>query len=91
MSAIQDVLCAADPAIGFTKADISVSSLCAGQSIALLMAWVESNNIRLVGRWRSDMMIRYLYTTSKSFTEGLSVKIFQHGTYMFIPSAHYGN
>ena len=59
--------------------------------MALLMVWVEPDTIRLVGGWRSNMMLRYLHTTAKSFTEGLAVKKFQHGTYMLIPPAHSGN
>ena len=59
--------------------------------MALFMAWVELDTIRLVGRCRSDTMIRYLHTTEKSFTEGLSENMFKHGVYALIPPAHAGN
>ena len=42
----------------------------------ILMAWVDSDTIRLVGRWLSDTILRYFHTTAKSFTEGLLVKMF---------------
>ena len=55
------------------------------------MARVEPDTIRLVGRWRSDTMLRYLHTTAKSFNKILSDKMFKHGTYAIIPSSHTGN
>ena len=77
--------------IGFTEADISTHSLCTGGVMDLLMAWVDPYTIRLVGRWWSDTMLRYLHTTAKSFTEGLWAKMFKHGAYALIPPAHAGN
>ena len=62
-----------------------------GGVMALLMAWVDPYTIHLVGRWRSDMMLRYLHTTAKSFTEGLFSKMFQNGTYVLILPAHSSN
>ena len=52
------------------------------------MAQVDTDTIYLVGSWRSNTMIRYLHTMAKSFTEGLVVKIFQHGPYTITPPAH---
>ena len=59
--------------------------------MALLMAWVDPDTIRLVGRWLSDTILRYLQTTANSFTEGLSVKMFEHGAYALIPPTHANN
>ena len=59
--------------------------------MTLLMVQVDPNTIRLVGRWRSDTILRYLHTTAKSFTEGLLVKMFEHGAYTLIPTTHVGN
>ena len=90
-SAIRAVVRAAGPSIGFTKADISALSLYAGGGMDLLMARVDPDTIRLVGRWLSDTIIRYLHTTAKNFTEGLLVKMFEHGAYALIPPTHAGN
>ena len=54
------------------------------------MARVDPDTINLVGRWRSDTILRYLHTTAKSFTEGLLVKMFEHGAYELIPPTHAG-
>ena len=81
----------AGPAIGFTEADISARSLRAGGAMNLLMARVDPYTIRLVGRWRSDTILRYLHTTENGLTEGLSENMFQHGAYTLILPAHSGN
>ena len=90
-AAIRAVVRAAGPAIRFTEADISARSLRAGGLMALLMSRVEPDTIRLVRSWQRDTMLRYLHTTVKSFTEGLSEKMFKHGTYSFILPAHVAN
>ena len=48
--------------------------------MALLMVQVDPDTIQRVGRWRSDTMLHYLHTMAKTFTKGLSAKIFKHGT-----------
>ena len=60
----------------------------AGGAMALLRTCVDTNTIRLMGRWRSDDMLRYLHTTAKTFTEGITSRMVQHGDYALIPPAH---
>ena len=67
--------------VGFTPDDVSARSMQAGGDMALLMARVDTYTIRLVGRWRSNAMIRYLHTTVQTFTEGLAARMVQHGDY----------
>ena len=50
MAAIRAILQSAGPSIGFTEAEISAHSLRAGRVVALLMARVDPDTIRLVGR-----------------------------------------
>ena len=57
----------------------------------LLIAQVDPDTIHLVGRWRSDTIIRYLHMTSKIITKGLLAEMFEHGTYALIPPTHTGN
>ena len=59
-----------------------------GGTMALLMARVDTDKIRLVGRWRSDIMLRYLHRTAQTFTEGLASRMVQHRDYALIPPAH---
>ena len=55
------------------------------------MEQVDADTIRLVGRWRSDTIIRYLHTMANSFAEGLSANIFEHSAYALIPPTHARN
>ena len=55
------------------------------------MVRVDPDTICLVGRWRSNTMLRYLHTMANSFTKGLSAKMFEHGAYVLIPPDDYGN
>ena len=57
----------------------------------LFMARLDTDTIHLVGMWRSYTIIHYLQTTAKSFTKGLSDKMFEHGAYALIPPKHAGN
>ena len=91
MSAIKSTVRAEGLSIGFTEADISARSLRAEGFMALLMARVDPDTIRLVSMWWIDTMLRYLHTMAKSFTEGLWAKMFEHGAYALIPPAHAGN
>ena len=91
VATIRAVFRAAGLSIGFTKADISACYLHTGEAMALLMARVDPDTIYLVGRWQSDTILCYLQMTTKSFTEGLSIKMFKHSTYSLIPLAHSGN
>jgi hypothetical protein len=50
--------------LGFAPLDVSARSLRAGGAMALLCAQVDSNVIKLIGRWRSDEMLRYLHLQS---------------------------
>jgi hypothetical protein len=63
---IMDALCLAvttlGPEIGLLVLnDISARSLRAGGAMALLCAHVDTDIIRLLGRWQSDAMMRYLH------------------------------
>ena len=52
---------AALPHLGLRPSDISARALRAGGAMALLCGQVDSDIIKLVGRWRSDEMLRYLH------------------------------
>jgi hypothetical protein len=49
------------PSLGFLPSDISARCLRAAGAMALLCAQVDTDIIRLLGRWRSDEMLRYLH------------------------------
>jgi hypothetical protein len=47
--------------MGLHYSDISAKSLRAGGVMALLCGNIDQNTIRMLGRWHSDAMMRYLH------------------------------
>jgi hypothetical protein len=70
---------------GLSPADISARSLRAGGAMALLCARVDHNIIRLVGRWRSDEMLRYLHAQAYPLMHTFASSMLTHGTFSLIP------
>ena len=56
----------------------------------LLLASIDTNTIRLVGRWCRNFMMCYLHTSSQKYTSGMAVRMVQHGYYDIIPITHRG-
>ena len=72
---------------GIKPSDVSARSLRAGGAMALLCGRCDRDIIKLVGRWHSDAMMRYLHQDAQPIMQQLAVKMFNHGTYSFNPSA----
>ena len=64
-------------ALGFNKEDV-----CAN---ALLLAKVDTDIIRLIGRWKSDEMLRYLHVQAAPLMADYSKRMLEAGTYTLIP------
>ena len=87
-SAIRTIIRAEGPTIYFTPEDVITRFPRACGTMVLLTELVDPDTILIVGRWWSDTIIRCLHTTSKSFTDGLAVRMFQYDDYALIFSAH---
>ena len=73
-----------DPA--YTAADVSVRSTRAGGAMALLCAGVDRDRIRLVDRWHSDEMYRYLHVQAQPVMNGLAAAMLRGGSFRLTPS-----
>ena len=73
-------------AYGFRPADISARSLRAAGAMALLCADVDSDRIRLLGRWQSDQMFRYLHVQAEPLMRHFSSRMLQGGNYALLPN-----
>ena len=73
------------PTYGIQPLDVSVRSLRASGAMALLSARVDTDVIRLLGRWRSDEMLRYLHVQSFPLVAPLASQMLRQGTYTLIP------
>jgi hypothetical protein len=71
---------------GINPTEISVRSLRSSGAMALLCAKVDSDTIRLLGRWRSDEMLRYLHVQTFPLVAPLAAKMLRHGHFTLIPN-----
>ena len=69
------------PSIGIDRSEISARALRAGGAMALVRARVDLNLVMLMGRWKSDVMLRYLHR-SVLHTADLATRMLQHGEYI---------
>jgi hypothetical protein len=71
--------------LGIDPARLSARSLRAGGAMALLCARVDTDIIRLVGRWRSDEMLRYLHLQAYPLMHTFASRMHQHGSFTLLP------
>ena len=62
---LRDAVCFLGADLGFLASEVSARSLRAAGATALLVANVDPDVIRLLGRWRSDEMLRYLHLSAE--------------------------
>ena len=72
--------------LGFRSSDIAAKSLRASGAMALLNENVDPHKIQLIGRWKSDAMIRYLHIQAHSVMSGFATLMLQGGNYALIPT-----
>ncbi|KAI2493227.1 hypothetical protein MHU86_21301 [Fragilaria crotonensis] len=76
---------ALSPGLGFSAKDVSARSTRSGGAMALLCAGIDGDRIRLIGRWRSDEMYRYLHVQAQPVMNGIAAAMFRGGTFSFTP------
>ena len=54
---------------------------------ALLWDMVDSDRIRLLGRWQSDEMLRYLHLQAQPVMQDFASRMLSGGNYSLLPSA----
>jgi hypothetical protein len=75
------------PPLGYQAPDVNARSLRAGGAMALLCGGVTEPVIRLLGRWQSDSVFRYLHAQTIPVLHQLATTMFQHGAYTLLPSS----
>jgi hypothetical protein len=71
---------------GIQPAEISVRFLRSSGAMSLLCAKVDTDTIRLLGRWHSDEMLRYLHVQTFPLVAPLASQMLQHGSFTLIPN-----
>ncbi|MGH7974225.1 MAG: hypothetical protein ACREBR_01770, partial [bacterium] len=77
--------------VGVSPDDISARSLRSSGAMALLCARVDSDRIRLLGRWRSDEMFRYLHVQAYPVMRDFVQIMLEGGDFALIPGSHHTN
>jgi hypothetical protein len=85
-TALRAATSAIGAAAGIQPADISARSLRSSGAMALLCARVDTDVIRLLGRWRSDEMMRYLHVQALPILAPLANQMLTHGAYHLLPN-----
>lgn len=76
------------PSLGLSPLDIDARSLRASGAMSLLCADVDADKIKLLGRWRSDTMLRYLHVQAIPIMQNFARQMLSGGHYSFLPSQH---
>ena len=71
--------------LGFTYKDVSAWSLRTAGAMALLCSIVDNDIINLIGRCRSDEVLRYLHVQAEPIMRNLSKLMISHGNYNLLP------
>ena len=75
------------PQLGVLATDVSARSLRAAGAMALLCTQhVDTETIRLLGRWRSDIMLRYLTVQAQPVMRNFSRRMLEGDDYLLLPN-----
>jgi hypothetical protein len=72
---------------GLNPGYLIARSLSPGGATALLCPGIETDVIKLVGRWKSDPMMTYLRISTLAHSYNLAKSMLTHGGYTFAPEA----
>ena len=71
--------------LGFTHHDVYAKSLRATGAMALLYSYVDHDIISLIGRWKSDKLMRYLHVQAEPIMRNFSKLKIGHGNCNLLP------
>jgi hypothetical protein len=70
---------------GIEASEIGVRTLRADGTMTLLHGRIDMNNIRMMGCWNSDAMMRYLKVQAQPVMGDYAAHVYSQGTYIFLP------
>jgi hypothetical protein len=83
---LRDAVTFLGPSLGFLPSDVTARCLRAAGANALLCANVDTDIIRLLGRWKSDEMLRYLHLQAAPLMSDFSRRMLTGGNFTLIPN-----
>jgi hypothetical protein len=76
---------AALPSLNYDSKDVTARSLRHGGAMALLLGGTAKDTMKLVGRWRSEAIFRYLHSQALPLIAPLASTMLQHGVFTLMP------
>ena len=73
------------PVLGLDPAEVSARSLRAAGAMAMMCADIDPLRTQMLGRWRSDTMIRYLHLQAFPRLADIAPRMLRGGDYSFLP------
>jgi hypothetical protein len=73
--------------LGYDPVDITVKALRATGAMSLITARIDSDVIRLLGRWQSDSMLRYLHVQAIPVLQNFARAMNVRGHFQALPDA----
>jgi hypothetical protein len=87
-NALRHAAASVESSTGISPWLLSARSLRPGGATALLCAGVDKDAIQLLGRWKSDAMLRYLRIQAHTVSAHFSQNMLDHGGHTFAPGTH---
>jgi hypothetical protein len=72
---------------GIPPAEITARSLRSGGATTLLCANIDPSTIQLIGRWKSDAMLKYLIVQARPLMAHNAAKMIAHGDFTLAPNS----
>jgi hypothetical protein len=76
---------AAMPSLNYDSRDVTARSLRHGGAMALLLGGTDTDTVKLVGRWRSEAIFRYLHSQALPLIDPLATTMLRHGAFTLMP------
>ena len=67
--------------VGLRPEEVSARSLRASGAMAMLLGGIDGDVIRILGRWHSDTMLRYLHVSAESINHNHARSMLLDGHY----------
>ena len=83
--ALRQSTAALTPVLGISPDEVSARSLRPAGAMAMLCADVDPLRTQLLGRWRSDSMLRYLHVQAMPRIADIAPRMLQGGDFTFLP------
>ena len=72
------------PNLGFEAKYVYTCYLCSTGAMDLLCSGINNGIIKMIGRWRSEEMLRYFHVQAEPLMSNFSRIMLTHGNYYFL-------